>query len=691
VSRMLLTVASALSKLDEKPVGAVMMLDSRCVISSLEITSGNLLPFFQNRIAEIHENLKAVSKFCPVEPVQWVPSKLNPSDLLTRGDINLRDLGPSSFHQKGPEFLSSPRISWPVTRDFVRTEIPDKEIRHRDLNFIVAAARANFCLADPSLECSNPFKTVQRVAEYSNSLRKVHRILVRITRGWKGWEAYGIDLGITNPRALTHIFTEPSKDEINQVVELLLVHAMADTVEAYNAGKLASLLPVRSGKLIVTTGRLGERSLSRLLGVSNLPILMPHSRIAYLYMVMSHERECGLSDTSVEHHRAAVGTLARSRSYVWIIKGKALAKKVVSQCMVCRRERKMREKQQMGLLKEEHLTVCPPWTSVNLDFSGPVKVSGEVQRRITMKGWILIYVDQASRAVCIFLTPGYSTADFLLKHDQFTTRKGIPKKIVSDRGTQLVAGSIAVAEKDSPHLALDWKRVTRENKCSTWEFIPIGCQFRNQTEAVVKIVKKSLLHVLPAGKQLTYSEMETLLGRVEYSINCRPLALAPISNTSQQEDFMQPLTPNQLQLGRNSAEVPPMEYDETNKFSARLAYVQSVHSEWWARWIEEVLPTLIPCKKWKRASRNLQIGDIVMMLYKGNLVDDYRLAKVVQVFPDERNLVRTVEVSYRKRIKKEPREVYKSKDLVTEKIAVQRLSLLQAVDEELADGEDERS
>ena len=119
--------------------------------------------------------------------------------------------------------------------------------------------------------------------------------------------------------------------------------------------------------------------------------------------------------------------------------------------------------------------------------------------------------------------------------------------------------------------------------------------------------------------------------------------------------------------------------------------MQSVHSEWWARWIEEVLPTLIPCKKWKKASRNLQVGDIVMMLYKGNLVDDYRLAKVTQVFPDERNLVRTVEVSYRKRMKKEPSEVYKSKDLVTEKIAVQRLFLLQAVDEQLADGEEEGS
>ena len=89
----------------------------------------------------------------------------------------------------------------------------------------------------------------------------------------------------------------------------------------------------------------------------------------------------------------------------------------------------------------------------------------------------------------------------------------------------------------------------------------------------MKIVKKTLVHVLPVGRQLTYSEFETLLGRVEFSINSRPLALAAVSNTSQQEDMMQPLTPNQLLLGRNTAEVPPMEYDVSNKFCARVAYM----------------------------------------------------------------------------------------------------------------------
>ena len=53
----------------------------------------------------MYENLSAVSKYCPIEPMQWGSTKLNYNDLLTRGDVNLRDLGPTSFHKEGPEFL----------------------------------------------------------------------------------------------------------------------------------------------------------------------------------------------------------------------------------------------------------------------------------------------------------------------------------------------------------------------------------------------------------------------------------------------------------------------------------------------------------------------------------------------------------------------------------------------------------
>ena len=82
----------------------------------------------------------------------------------------------------------------------------------------------------------------------------------------------------------------------------------------------------------------------------------------------------------------------------------------------------------------------------------------------------------------------------------------------------------------------------------------------------------------------------------------------------------------------------------------------------------------------------MQVGDIVMLEYKGNFVNDYRLAKVTKVFPDKRSIVRTVQISYRRRDKREKASDYKSKGLVTEEVAVQRLSLLQAVREDRPSG-----
>ena len=163
--------------------------------------------------------------------------------------------------------------------------------------------------------------------------------------------------------------------------------------------------------------------------------------------------------------------------------------------------------------------------------------------------------------------------------------------------------------------------------------------------------------------------------------------MANVSPSNQQEDDLAPLTPNQLLLGHNTAEKPAMEYDVTDKYSARLAYVQSIHKEWWRRWIEEVLPTLIPVRKWKSQKRNMREGDIVMMKYQGNLVDDYRIARVSKVFPSDRGIVRTVEVSYRKKGKDDGSKSYKYRPLSTEKVGVQRLALLQAVGEELPDGQ----
>jgi hypothetical protein len=333
-------------------------------------------------------------------------------------------------------------------------------------------------------------------------------------------------------------------------------------------------------------------------------------------------------------------------------------------------------RQQIANIKPENLEVCRPWTYVSLDFSGPVVCKGVVNARSRRKCWILVYCCRSTKAVCLLAVPGYDTESFLIRHEEFVARKGDPKEIVSDQGSQLLAAGVVIAKKNCPE-NWDWKRIKRENATSTWVFVPVGSQHHNGLpESMVKVLKKTLSQALNPGVILSYEELVTLLARVSCSINSRPLGLQSISNTDQQEDIMMPITPNHMLLGRSSPESPPLQYSEDDRFCRRLAYVAEVEEEWWRRWISTVLPTMLPARKWKHEEKNLVVGDVVMLTYPGNVKDDYILARVSRVHPDGKGLVRRVSVMFRRRNAKEPRNVCKSK-MVEEVVAVQRLVLLE--------------
>ena len=139
------------------------------------------------------------------------------------------------------------------------------------------------------------------------------------------------------------------------------------------------------------------------------------------------------------------------------------------------------------------MSFCPrstPWTNISLDFPGPIIIKGEVNVRSRGKSWILIYVCRNTKAVCLLATSGYSTSDFLLKHEEFVARKNSPCHIVSDRGSQLVRAGMVLAEKEKPK-NWNWNEVIRKNATTNLDFVPIGSQHRNGlSEAQVKVLKK---------------------------------------------------------------------------------------------------------------------------------------------------------------------------------------------------------
>ena len=556
-----------------------------------------------------------------------------------------------------------------MTRNSICNVVPEDELRGKEV--FLACLRTTVMSSNVETAANLPklWVSVQKVLDYSNNIEKVIRILGYLVNLWR--------LSATKENITGEIVPGLTPDVLVTAERLLLLTAMPATFSAFESGRLLSLNPERSGSIIVTRGRIGEQSLSRLLGVPFLPILMPDTRSAYLYMVRAHEGEDSMA------HNSVVITLAKSREKVWVVKARNLAKKVVSNCPRCRRDRKSLVSQQMGKIKAESLTVCRPFTHISIDFAGPIKVKGTVNTRARLKCWIIVYCCRSTKAVELIPTCGYDTQSFLLKHQEFVYRRGSPETIVSDRGTQLVSAGRLLAEKNTP-VVWDWSKITRENVASNWTFVPIGSpHYNGLPEATVKVLKRTLELTLHPAVVLTYPELVTLLTKIAYSVNSRPLGLANVSQSSNQEDNMLPLTPNMLLLGRSSNFSQSMEFSGEEKFCARLAYVSEVEKEWWDRWIKVVMPTLFSYKRWKVKQENLRVGELVLLVYPGNFKNDYCIAKITAVHPSEDNLVRKVTVSYRKKDAREPASTYKSRPLISEEVAVHRLQKLHLIDEDL--------
>ena len=65
----------------------------------------------------------------------------------------------------------------------------------------------------------------------------------------------------------------------------------------------------------------------------------------------------------------------------------------------------------------------------------------------------------------------------------------------------------------------------------------------------------------------------------------------------------------------------------------------------------QALPHLVPYKRWKVEKRNPQPKDIVLVLYDKKVgKGEYRLGRILEVFPHAHGIVRTVVVGMRARI-----------------------------------------
>ena len=185
------------------------------------------------------------------------------------------------------------------------------------------------------------------------------------------------------------------------------------------------------------------------------------------------------------------------------------------------------------------------------------------------------------------------------------------------------------------------------------------------------------------GPNLNFAELDMFFSQAANIVNPRPLAVE-----SFKEDDLRFITPNDLLLGRNKVpfQCGPV-YGDSDNIPQRLQFLTNLQQCWWEQWIKQVLPSLVPYRKWKTELRNVAVGDVVFVKYASRIQQaDYRLARVAEVHPDPHGLVRTVTVAMRPRsgrekVTEQPPHL-KPKPATYLKVGVQRVVVILPVEEQ---------
>ena len=213
----------------------------------------------------------------------------------------------------------------------------------------------------------------------------------------------------------------------------------------------------------------------------------------------------------------------------------------------------------------------------------------------------------------------------------------------SDRGSQLTSAS---KELKKAAETWDWgtifsfgekhnmRWILNKSADAPWEN---GC-----SESLIKSTKRCLMQCIGTNK-LNFSELQTAFYEVASILNERPIGTK--TNNPLEGSY---LSPNDLLLGRTNASAPIGYWNECGNDKRRLDLVNEIVSHFQRKWIQQYFPTLIVRKKWHTETRNLCVGDVVIVQPdKSEFHGHWRLAQVSSTKEGRDQKVRSVTLRYK--------------------------------------------
>ena len=386
------------------------------------------------------------------------------------------------------------------------------------------------------------------------------------------------------------------------------------------------LSPVMHNGIIVVGGRL--RRAAQPFESRHQAILSSRSHVTEVIIRHIH---------TSEGHQGRQHVLACLRENYWVINANASVPRLLLKCVQCRRLQGRPLSQEMADLPADRVASgLPPFTFVGVDCFGPFFVK---RGRATVKRYGVLFTCLTIRAVHIEVAHSLTSYSFINALRRFISRRGNVTEMRSDNGTNFVGAErelrteIARWNQDQIHNFLLQHHVK-------WTFnTPTASHQGGVWERQIRSARK-ILYAITSSQLLDDERLAALFCEVENIINSRPL-----TTVSNDHRDLNPITPNLLLLQRSSPNLPPGCFRDTDNYCRRQwKQVQHMASEFRTRWRREYLQTLQLRQKWNQRKQNLKIGDVVILTDNDLPRNLWKLGRVTNVFPDDKLLVRTVEI-----------------------------------------------
>ena len=188
--------------------------------------------------------------------------------------------------------------------------------------------------------------------------------------------------------------------------------------------------------------------LKRQLGlkIDDMRILRCHGR--YLNAMMSESAKCPKLLPRHKHfthmlinevhvhiiHAGMTHTLAQIREEYWIPQGRTKVRKILSQCLICRRYKGPSfQLPHMPPWPRERVSCYDPFQFVGLDYLGSINVREGSELK---KMWVCLFTCLTVRAIHLEWVTDLTAAQFLSCLRRFVSRHGRPELIISDNAPQ---------------------------------------------------------------------------------------------------------------------------------------------------------------------------------------------------------------------------------------------------------------